>query len=185
MSPLNAIAPSAAHAHAGATMSGAPPAPPPPPLGSCVHLQAFKASLGVAAPGPPPPPPPPAPTSPGKERSGCAAFYSNLLRNLLAPASPAGRANRAQALACHSCGAYDGRIHVCLHCIHFACFPDHWQRHRHKEKYSTGKERKKKGFFKMMVILLQLVSDRTFCRPSPPWATSTAPPAATSSTTPS
>ncbi len=86
------------------------------PLGSCAHLNSFKLSLNAANP------------------NSCAQFYSNLMRSLLTPSSCAARANRAQALSCHTCGVFEGRIHACLHCIHFACYPDHLARHRHKNR---------------------------------------------------
>ena len=95
------------------------------PLGSCAHLQAFKVSA---------PAHPAAPSGVAGAPSPGAALYANVLRSLVAPTTASGRASRAQALACHHCGAVEGRLHVCLHCIHFACFPACWAKHRHKEK---------------------------------------------------
>ncbi len=88
-----------------------------PPAGSCVHLVTLKEEL-----------------SPG----GLLSIYSRIARALVAPASASARANKAHGLFCHMCGqsrpVRGGRIHVCLQCIHFACFPDHWQRHLATEK---------------------------------------------------
>ena len=88
------------------------------PLGSCSHLQALKAAQ----------------TDPP-----LGALYARLVRTLVAPGSSGARATKCHALLCHVCGAdaTQKTLHICLHCVYFACHAGCFSKHRAKERRGT------------------------------------------------